>query len=73
MQYYLCPRCKFKTAANKHVCQTCGVNFSVYNNTASGDRAAATTKVSKVKVWAKLLGLDSRHSKETGHEKPALS
>jgi len=72
MQYYLCPRCKFKTAAKKHVCQTCGLNFAVARSTNGGDNKTDSEKPSKIKAWSKLLGLDGHRTKESGHEKPAL-
>ncbi len=71
MQYYLCPRCKFKVAQNKHVCNTCGLNVAVYNSTISGEQDTAQVKPATKNVWAKVLGLDGRQ-KESGQEKPAL-
>jgi predicted amidophosphoribosyltransferase len=72
MQYYLCPRCRFKTASNKPVCQTCGLNFAVYNSTISSDSSAVEVKPSKFKAFAKFLNLEGR-AKKSGREKPALS
>lgn len=72
MQYYLCPRCKFRIAQNKHVCQTCGLNIAAYNSTVGGDQSAQPSKAPSKNVWAKVLGLDGRQ-KESGQEKPALS
>jgi hypothetical protein len=72
MQYYLCPRCKFKIAANKHVCTTCGLNVSAYNSTVGGEQTDKDAKPAKSNVWARMMRLDSRPSKESGQEKPAL-
>jgi hypothetical protein len=73
MQYYLCPRCRFKSVSNKPVCQTCGLNFAVYNSTVSSDSAVAESKPSKFKAFAKFLNLEGRQAKKSGQEKPALS
>lgn len=72
MQYYLCPRCKFRVAQNKHVCNTCGLNIAAYTSTISGDESAAQSKPASKSVWAKVLGMDGRR-KDSQHEKPALS
>lgn len=72
MQYYLCPRCKFKTASNKPVCQTCGLNFAVYNSTVGSDSTAGDSKPSKFKLFSKIFHLEGRQAKESGQEKPAL-
>ena len=73
MQYYLCPRCKFKTASNKPVCQTCGLNFAVYNSTVGSDNSAADSKPSKFKALTKFFNFDGRQAKKSGQEKHALS
>jgi hypothetical protein len=72
MQYYLCPRCKFRVAQNKHVCNTCGLNIAAYNSTVSGDESAEQAKPASKSVWSKVLGLDGRR-KDSQQEKPALS
>jgi hypothetical protein len=72
MQYYLCPRCKFRVAQNKHVCHTCGLNIASLNSTAGGEQDTANAKPVTKNVWAKVLGLDGRR-KESAQEKPALS
>jgi hypothetical protein len=72
MQYYLCPRCNFRVAQNKHVCQTCGLNVNAYNSTIAGEQDATTSKPASKNVWARVLGLDGRR-KDGGQEKPALS
>jgi hypothetical protein len=72
MQYYLCPRCNFRVAQNKHVCQTCGLNITAYNSTIASEQDAAPSKPASKNVWARVLGLDGRR-KDGGQEKPALS
>ena len=69
MQYYLCPRCQFRIAANKHVCATCGFHVPVQRSTASG--AETEQKASKTNVFSKFLKMD-RRAKESTQEKPAL-
>ena len=72
MQYYLCPRCKFRVAQNKHVCNTCGLDIAAYNSTICSEQEPSNAKPATKNVWAKVLGLDGRR-KESGQEKPALS
>jgi predicted amidophosphoribosyltransferase len=72
MQYYLCPRCQFKIAQNKHVCQTCGLNMTAYANSAAPEQDVENSRPAVKNVWAKVLGLTGR-SKESAQEKPALS
>jgi hypothetical protein len=72
MQYYLCPRCNFRVAQNKHVCQTCGLNVNAYNSTIANEQDATVSKPASKNVWARVLGLDGRRT-DGGHEKPALS
>lgn len=72
MQYYLCPRCKFRVAQNKHVCNTCGLNIAAYNSTIGGDQGSEQTKPASKNPFAKMLRFEGRQ-KESGQEKPALS
>lgn len=69
MQYYLCPRCQFRIAANKHVCATCGFHVPSQRSTAGG--ADSEQKTAKSNVFSKFLKMD-RRPKETTQEKPAL-
>ena len=71
MQYYLCPRCQFRIAGNKHVCGTCGLNVAAHKSTISGVNEEAEAAPAKANMFSKFLKLDARRSKET-QEKPAL-
>jgi hypothetical protein len=71
MQYYLCPRCQFRIAANKHVCATCGLNIASQKSTASGAENNGDQKASKSNLFSKFLKMD-RRPKEATQEKPAL-
>lgn len=75
MLYYLCPRCKFRVAASAHLCKICGYVAPAVSSTRDGkDDNIGRKETSKVKSWARFLGLDSASAepKETGKEKPAL-
>lgn len=71
MQYYLCPRCQFKIAANKHVCATCGLNIASQRSTAGSAENTVEQKAPKSNVFSKFLKMD-RRPKEATQEKPAL-
>lgn len=72
MQYYLCPRCQFRVAANKQVCTTCGFNIaSLKNNQAAVVEQAPVTKVAKNGFFSKFMGAQPS-TKEPREEKPAL-
>lgn len=71
MQYYLCPRCQFRIAANKKVCTTCGFNLAALKNAAPSEDVSETgSKAPKTAFWSKYLGQQS--NKESAQEKPAL-
>ncbi len=71
MQYYLCPRCQFRIAANKHVCTTCGFNMSSLKNTSAVEEQTSPVKMPKTAFWSKYLGIQPAN-KEPAQEKPAL-
>lgn len=76
MNYYLCPRCQFRVAANAHICKICGYVAPAVSTSRDGKDANASFKeTSKARSWTRFLGLDSANAqpKETGKEKPALS
>ncbi len=61
MQYVLCPRCKFKVPANKHLCSTCGYVMPVYPGGAElAGRSTVVISPTQTKpqgFWATLFGV----------------
>ena len=73
MQYFLCPRCQFRVAANKHSCSTCGYKMPS-TSAASGGTNGAERTTTLTNPFAKLLGFaGGDKQKETGSEKPVLN
>jgi len=76
MNYYLCPRCKFRIASTKYVCSTCGFKVPpVHHDTKSEADERAPVAVVKVSFLSKLFNLDASRNKvvETPADKPLLS
>lgn len=71
MQYYLCPRCQFRIAANKQRCNTCGFNMASLKSSAPAEEQAPTGNLPKTAFWSKF-GMQPAN-KEKAQEKPALS
>jgi len=72
MQYFLCPRCKFKVPTNRRVCQTCGYELPKTAPSVSESETGSVSK--KGSVWARVLGYSQQGGKTAeAHEKPALS
>ena len=71
MHYYLCPRCKFRVAINKHVCPTCGYSFP--SSKSGKDGGESETKSAKGGFFSKLFhSSESAEQKESAKENPAL-
>lgn len=70
MQYYLCPRCQFRIAANKQRCNTCGFNMASLKTAAPAEEQTQPSKMPKTAFWSKF-GMQSTN-KEPAQEKPAL-
>ena len=76
MQYILCPRCKFKIAVNRHICNTCGFDLAELRARAAvNDGLGSKTKAQKNGFWQKFLGIEPppEDTKDPGKEEPALS
>lgn len=66
MQYFLCPRCQFKSPANKHICQTCG--YKLPSAKSSQEQSGGTDGGAKAKAFSKLFKLDSAKGKDVQPE-----
>ncbi len=63
MQYLLCPRCKFRVAANRHMCATCGYSMPLAANPRVSDTRRETSDTDgsgtqKGSFWRTFLGLE---------------
>lgn len=82
MQYYFCPRCKFRMiGAKRHICPTCGYKLPRVEQavdtatTDTGERRARRTAIT-AGFWSKLFKWEiaaDNDSMESTQEKPALS
>ncbi len=70
MQYYLCPRCQFRIAANKQRCNTCGFNMSSLKNSVPAEEQTTPSKMPKTAFWSRF-GMQPA-KQEPAQEKPAL-
>jgi len=76
MNYYLCPRCKFKIASNKHLCTTCGYKIPSSSGTKSGAKEASPEKATKSAFLGRLFNnIEKANEKksDTAQEKPATA
>jgi DNA-directed RNA polymerase subunit RPC12/RpoP len=74
MNYYLCPRCKFKIASNKYLCTTCGFKIPSSSGTKSGGKEASPKESTKQAFLGRLFNnLEKANGKktDTAQEKPA--
>lgn len=75
MQYLLCPRCKFRVPANRHLCTTCGNRIPDPPRAVNSDRlGSGGEKLQKIGFWQQFLGITSpeQERKEAGHDGAAL-
>ncbi len=76
MNYYLCPRCKFKIASNKHLCTTCGYKIPSNNGTKVGGNDASAKETTKSAFLGRLFNnIEKANAKkaDTTKEAPASS
>jgi DNA-directed RNA polymerase subunit RPC12/RpoP len=73
MNYYLCPRCKFRVASSKYICSTCGFKVPPASDTKSGV-SDIPQKVAKSSFIGKLFNAEQRPNKSSDStaEKPVL-
>lgn len=65
MQYVLCPRCKFKVPANKHLCSTCGYVMPVFQSSDVVSRSTVIISPGKQQgFWATLFGVGEQPKEE---------
>jgi hypothetical protein len=74
MNYYLCPRCKFRIASNKHLCTTCGFKIPSDNGTKSGAKEVSPKETTKSAFLGRLFNNIEKASEkkaDTAKDKPA--
>jgi DNA-directed RNA polymerase subunit RPC12/RpoP len=73
MNYYLCPRCKFRIASSKYICSTCGFKVLPASDTKSGV-SDDSHKAAKPNLLGKIFNVEQRANKpsDSAAEKPVL-
>ncbi len=72
MQYFLCPRCKFKISGASRICSTCGYQIVKMNPATSSTPEIKEEPKKRASLLSRFFGLDNNKPAEGGTEKHAL-